>query len=56
MLVDIALLILSLVVIILIDAPRLVRGRLWREFGAFLIILAMGYTLALLRVFKVIYP
>ncbi len=56
MFLDILLLTLSLVVIILIDVPRLVRLGLWREFWAYLIILVMGYTLAFLRVFKVIYP
>lgn len=53
MLANIALLLLSLVIIVLIDAPRLVRQKLWRELTAFSVILAMGYALAFLRVFGV---
>ncbi|MFZ5652330.1 MAG: hypothetical protein ACOY4I_15970 [Bacillota bacterium] len=54
MLANIALLMLSLVIIVLIDVPRLVRQKLWRELLAFTVIMAMGYTLAFLRVFGVI--
>lgn len=54
MLPNIALLTLSLIAIILIDAPRLVRQGLRRELWAFSVILAIGYTLAFLRVFGVI--
>lgn len=54
MLANIALLTLSLVIIVLIDVPRLVHQKLWRELLAFSVILAMGYTLAFLRVFGVI--
>lgn len=53
---DIFFLILSFVIIVLIDAPRLVRLGLWRELWVFGTIMVMGYTLAFLRVFKVIYP
>jgi len=56
MLPNITLLTLSLVTIILIDAPRLVRQGLWRELWAFSVILAIGYTLAYLRVLGVIAP
>lgn len=56
MLPKIALLTLSLVAIVLIDAPRLVRRGLWRELLAFSVILAIGYTLAFLRVFGVKFP
>lgn len=54
MLSQIALLTLSFVAIVLVDAPRLVRQRLWRELLAFSVILAIGYTLAFLRVLGVI--
>ncbi|MFZ5645103.1 MAG: hypothetical protein ACOY46_16105 [Bacillota bacterium] len=54
MVTHIALLTLSLVVIVLFDAPRLVRQRLWRELLVYSVILAIGYTLAFLRVFGVV--
>ncbi|MCL5290161.1 MAG: hypothetical protein ACOY35_08055 [Bacillota bacterium] len=54
MLPNIALLILSLIAIVLIDAPRLVRQGRRRELWAFSVILAIGYTLAFLQVFGVI--
>ncbi|MCG9968637.1 hypothetical protein L9W92_11310 [Pelotomaculum terephthalicicum JT] len=53
MLINITLLILSLVAIVLFDAPRLVRQKLWRELCAFAIILVIGYTLAFLRVLEI---
>ncbi|MCL5057420.1 MAG: hypothetical protein M1130_05380 [Actinobacteria bacterium] len=56
MLANIALLTLSLVAIVLIDAPRLVRQGLRRELWAFSVIMAIGYTLAFLRVFGLIPP
>jgi len=56
MLTNIALLTLSLVAIVLIDAPRLVRQGLRRELWAFSVIMAIGYTLAFLRVFGLIPP
>lgn len=56
MLPKIALLTLSLVAIVFIDAPRLLRQGLWRELLTFSVILAIGYTLAFLRVFGVIAP
>jgi len=54
MLTNIALLTLSLVAIVLIDAPRLVRQGLRRELWAFSVIMTIGYTLAFLLVFGVI--
>lgn len=56
MFVQIVLLTLSLVAIVLMDGPRLVRQGLWRELWAFSVILAIGYTLAYLRVFELIKP
>ena len=44
------LLILSMVIIILLEVPRLVREKLWRELGAFSLILVIAYALALMRV------
>lgn len=54
MLTKIALLTFSLVAVVFIDVPRLVRQKLWRELLAFSVILALGYALAFLRVFGVI--
>lgn len=56
MLPAIALLTISLIAIVLYDAPRLVRQGLWRELLAFSVILAIGYTLAFLWVFGVKFP
>lgn len=47
------LLIISMIIIILLEVPRLVREKLWRELGAFAVILAIAYTLAFLRVLGV---
>lgn len=44
----------SMLMIILLEAPRLVRGRLWRELAVFMVILIVAYTLAFLYVFDVI--
>lgn len=54
MFLNITLLILSLVAIILFDAPRLIRRKMWRELCAFAMLLAIGYILAFLRVLEVI--
>jgi len=47
------LLILSMIIIILLEVPRLVREKLWRELGAFSVILVIAYTLAFMRVLGV---
>lgn len=53
MLVNITLLTLAVIAIALIDAPRLVREKLWRELGVFALVLAAGYILALLRISEI---
>lgn len=54
MIIHIALLAVSLVIIVIIDVPRLIRQGLWRELWAYLAVLATGYTIAFLAVFGVI--
>lgn len=49
------LLIFSMVTIILLEVPRLVREKFWRELGTFAVIMIMAYTLAFLEVFGVNY-
>lgn len=48
------LLIISMLMIILLEAPRLIQEGLWRELGAFSLILTAAYTLALLRLLEII--
>lgn len=55
MLVNITLLTLAVLAIALIDAPRLVRRKLWRELVVFALILTAGYILALLRISEIAY-
>lgn len=47
------LLISSMVIIILLEGPRLVREKLWRELGVFMAILLVAYTLAFLKILGV---
>lgn len=46
------LLLLSMMIIVLLEVPRLVREKLWRELGAFSVILAVAYTLAFWKVWQ----
>ncbi|MDA8212372.1 MAG: hypothetical protein M0021_10930 [Clostridia bacterium] len=43
----IVLLITAFLIIILIDVPRLVKGRMWRELAAFSVFLLIGMALAI---------
>lgn len=47
------LLVLSMVCIVLLEVPRLVREKLWRELAAFSVILVVGYVLAFMKVMGV---
>lgn len=47
------LLVLSMVCIILLEVPRLIREKLWRELGAFSVILVVAYTLAFMQLMGV---
>ncbi|SFR09786.1 hypothetical protein [Desulfoscipio geothermicus] len=44
------LLVLSLLIIIMLETPRLVREKMWRELAAFSVILVVAYALAFLKV------
>lgn len=44
------LLLLSMIIIILLEVPRLFRKKLWRELGAFSVILAAAYILAFWKI------
>lgn len=46
------LLLLSMMIIVLLEVPRLVREKLWRELGAFSVILVTAYTLAFWKILK----
>lgn len=44
------------IVIILLEVPRLLKQKMWRELAAFSFFLACGMILALLGVFNVEFP
>lgn len=37
----------SMLAIVLLEVPRLIKNKLWRELGAFFFILTLAYALAL---------
>lgn len=47
------LLVFSMVIIILLEVPSLVREKLWRELVAFSVILFIAYVMAFLKVMGV---
>lgn len=52
----VVLLVLGLVVLVLYEAPDLVRNKLWRELATFAFAAGLAFTLALLMLFGVSIP
>lgn len=50
----IILLILTFAVIVALQAPQLVRKKLWGELAAFSVLLAIGFVFAFLRMLRII--